>query len=76
METLPCEDGVVKDHTNKHRLFSYFKQKVMSNITLRVNRPTIIIRSLMDFKLTQDKDMKVFYKRFGQPYMLSVDNKV
>lgn len=75
METLPCEGGVVKGHTNKNRLFSYFKQKVMSNITLRVNRPTITIRSLMDIKHTQDKDMKVFYKRFGQPYMLCVDDK-
>ena len=71
MATLPCECGKVENHQRKFKLFSYFKQKVRANLALRINRPTIITRTLIELK--QRKDMEVFYKTFGMPYMLNID---
>ena len=71
MATLPCECGKVENHQRKFKLFSYFKQNVRTNLALRINRPTIITRTLIELK--QRKDMKVFYKIFGMPYMLNID---
>lgn len=71
MATLPYEGGKVENHQRKFKLFSYFKQKVRANLALRINRPTIITRTLIELK--QRKDMDVFYKTFGMPYMLNID---
>ena len=71
MATLPCECGKVENNQRKFTLFSYFKQKVRVNLTLRINKPTIITRTLIELK--QRKDMEVFYKTFGMPYMLNID---
>ena len=71
MATLPCECGKVENHQRKFTLFSYFKQNVRANLALRINRPTIITRTLIELK--QRKDMEVFYKTFGMPYMLNID---
>lgn len=71
MATLPCECGKVENHQRKFTLFSYFKQKVRVNLALRINKPTIITRTLIELK--QRKDMEVFYKTFGMPYMLNID---
>lgn len=69
--TLPFEGGQVADHQQKNRLCSYFIQKSCMNLALRVNRPTVIARSLVEFK--KSLDMEVLYPRFGQPYMLCID---
>ncbi len=71
MATLPCECGKVENNQRKFTLFSYFKQKVRVNLALRINKPTIITRTLIELK--QRKDMEVFYKTFGMPYMLNID---
>ncbi len=73
LASLPCECGKLEGHQQKYRIFSYFKQKSLSNLALRINRPTVIARSLIEYK--ESRDVNCLYRKFGRPYILSVDDK-